>query len=162
MNRNMHRSGTDVPPAIPKEGDKKYIHIISNLLIVLWVYAAVSKLIDYEHSRSQMLNQVFSARTANILVWAVPAAELITASLLLHAKTCFAGLWSSLLLLLSFTAYIGLIMNNVFGRIPCSCGGILDKMSWEQHLVFNMVFLLMTSTAIVLLVHLKEGGEMGE
>ena len=109
-----------------------------------------------------MLNQVFSNQTANILVWAVPFSELLVSSLLIFIKTRLAGLYASLLLLVSFTVYIGLVMNHVFGRIPCSCGGILSKMTWEQHLVFNMVFILMTSTAILLSTHLKKGGIMGK
>ncbi|WP_407637169.1 MauE/DoxX family redox-associated membrane protein [Daejeonella oryzae] len=59
------------------------------------------------------------------------------------------GLNFSLFLLIQFTIYIILIMLNVFGRIPCSCGGILEEMSWGQHLVFNLFFLLLTIIAII-------------
>lgn len=135
---------------------------ITAALILLWVYAAGSKLLNFEQSRMQMLNQVFSHQIANILVWAVPFSELLVSSLLIFIKTRLAGLYASLLLLVSFTVYIGLVMNNVFGRIPCSCGGILSKMTWEQHLVFNMVFILVTSTAILLSTHVKKGGIMGK
>lgn len=138
------------------------VQVVSYLLIVLWVYAALSKLIDYDKSRTQMLNQVFSKSIANILVWAVPFIELLAGGLLIFLKTRLAGLYASLLLLMSFTVYIGLVMINVFGRIPCSCGGILSKMSWEQHLTFNLAFILLTSTAILLSAHLKEGGSMGK
>jgi len=109
-----------------------------------------------------MLNQVFTKNIANVLVWAVPFTELLAGSLLIFLKTRLAGLYASLLLLISFTIYIGLVMNNVFGRIPCSCGGVLNKMTWEQHLVFNIVFLLLTATAILLSTHLKKGGLMGK
>jgi putative oxidoreductase len=119
------------------------------LLIMLWVYAALSKLLDFERGRSQMLNQVFPSRLGNILVWAVPIVELLTAGLLTIKRTALAGLYSSLFLLAAFSLYIGLVMTNVFGRIPCSCGGILEKMSWGQHLVFNLVFLLLTIVAVL-------------
>jgi putative oxidoreductase len=123
--------------------------IIPGMLILMWSYAAASKLLDFETSRSQMLNQVFPHFIGNILVWAVPLAELITAGLLLFIKTRTAGFYVSLILLLQFTIYISLLMLNVFGRIPCSCGGILEKMSWGQHLVFNLVFILLTLIALV-------------
>lgn len=135
---------------------------ISAILVFLWIYAALSKLLNYEQSRMQMLNQVFPKRISHLLVWAVPFTEMLAGGLLIFLKTRLAGLYASLLLLISFTVYIGLVMNNVFGRVPCSCGGILSKMTWEQHLVFNMVFLLMTATAILLSTHLKKGGFMGK
>ena len=120
------------------------------LLIMLWVYAALSKLVDFERGRSQMLNQVFPSRLGNILVWAVPIVELLTAGLLTIKRTGTADLYSSLSLLFAFSLYIGLVMLNAFGRIPCSCGGILEKMSWGQHLAFNLVFLPLTLIAVFL------------
>lgn len=138
------------------------VTVITAALIFLWVYAAVSKLINYEQSRSQMLNQVFPVAIAKSLVWAVPFTELLISVLLSFLKTRLYGLYGSLILLISFTLYIGLVMNRVFDRIPCSCGGILNKMSWEQHLIFNIVFMILTITAILLSVHLKKGGRMGK
>ncbi len=138
------------------------VTIITAALIFLWVYAAMSKLINYEQSRSQMLNQVFPIAIAKFLVWVVPFTELLLSGLLSFLKTRLSGLYGSLILLISFTLYIGLVMNRVFGRIPCSCGGILNKMSWEQHLVFNIVFMMLAITAILLSVYLKRGGRMGK
>jgi len=138
------------------------INLITAALIFLWVYAAMSKLINYEQSRSQMLNQVFSKNIAKFLVWAVPLTELLLSGLLSFFKTRLIGLYGSLILLISFTVYIGLVMNHVFGRVPCSCGGVLSKMSWEQHLIFNVVFIVLTIGAILLSTYLKKGGNMGK
>ncbi len=135
---------------------------ITFLLIFLWVYAAVSKLADHERSQGQMLNQVFTKSIALLLVWAIPAVELLVVSFLMFSRTMLAGLYASALLLGSFTVYIGLIMNNIFGYIPCSCGGIFERMSWGQHLVFNLFFLLLNLSAILISVHLKEGGLVGK
>lgn len=123
--------------------------IIVALLVVLWVYASLSKLLDFDRSRNQMLNQVFLNSIAKILAWMVPTAELIISVLLLFTKTKLFGLYASAFLLLNFTVYIGLVMSNVFGRIPCSCGGILEKMSWGQHMAFNIFFIAITSMAIL-------------
>jgi hypothetical protein len=35
-----------------------------------------------------------------------------------------------------FTTYIILILN-FSSFIPCSCGGILEKLGWTEHLIFN-------------------------
>jgi putative oxidoreductase len=126
----------------------KIISTISFLLILLWVYAAASKLINFDQSRTQMLEQVFPAGFSEILAYAVPLAELGTSALLIFPKTSTAGLNASLFLLIQFTIYIGLVMLNAFGQIPCSCGGIMEKMSWGQHLVFNLFFLFLTLIAL--------------
>ncbi|MEJ0031509.1 MAG: MauE/DoxX family redox-associated membrane protein [Bacteroidota bacterium] len=38
-----------------------------------------------------------------------------------------------------FTAYI-VVITRFSEYTPCSCGGVLEKMSWDQHLVFNIGF----------------------
>lgn len=112
--------------------------LITSLLILLWVYAATSKLVDYETSRSQMLNQVFPVWMAEVLTWAVPAVELLTAGLLIYPRTIRAGLLASLFLLMQFTIYIAVVMTGIMGRVPCSCGGVLEALTWGQHLIFNI------------------------
>lgn len=137
-----------------------FIQGITAALIFLWVYAAVSKLVDFQLSHNRMLNQVFSNRIAGILAWAVPASELLISALLLFAKARLAGLYASLFLLISFTVYISLVMGNVFGRIPCSCGGVLEKLTWGQHLIFNLLFLLLAFIGVF--YEIKKGGRMGK
>mgnify|MGYP001346109640 CR=1 FL=1 len=36
--------------------------------------------------------------------------------------------------------------------VPCSCGGVLLQMSWQQHLVFNIVASLLALAGITLSV----------
>ena len=133
---------------------------INSLLILLWVYAAGSKLLDYKTSRQQMLNQVFPDFIGHILAWAVPLVELLAAGLLMSNRTLIAGLNLSLFLLLQFTIYISVVMTGLFGRIPCSCGGILEEMTWGQHLMFNLLFLILN--LIALLYTIKERRLMGK
>lgn len=118
-----------------------FIQGITAILVFLWIYAALSKLMNFEQSRMQMMNQVFTAAISRILLWAVPFAELLIAGLLLFSGTRKIGLFLSVILLFLFSGYVLLVMLNVFGRIPCSCGGFISKLSWGQHLVFNLVFL---------------------
>lgn len=136
------------------------VQLISCMLILLWVYAAVSKLISYEQSRMQMMNQVFPASINGVLLWAVPFTELLISGLLLFPGTRKVGLFLSAILLFLFSGYVLLVMLNVFGRIPCSCGGVISKLNWEQHLVFNLVFLLLALLGFG--IELKKGGLMRE
>lgn len=119
---------------------KQLLDLISLLLIILWSYAAVSKLSNMEKSRMEMLNQVFPAWMAEVLVWLVPLVELALAGLLLFRRTRGRALLGSFLLLIAFSAYVGLLMTGIFGRVPCSCGGILRAMPYEAHLVFNLCY----------------------
>ena len=120
------------------------------LLIFLWVYAAISKLADYEHSRVEMLNQALPHQLELLLVWAVPLTELVAAALLLFSKTRIKGIILSLFLLITFTVYIALVKLDYFGLVPCSCGGIISQLSWGGHFVFNMVFILIAGTVLLL------------
>lgn len=127
-----------------------YISIISCLLITLWVYAAISKLLDFDKYVWELKNQVFGVEFALVLVFLIPLSELAAVLLLSLKKTRSYGLQLSALLLLLFSAYIVTLLFGAYDRVPCVCGGILGRMSWEMHLVFNALFLILTLSALIL------------
>ena len=118
------------------------------LLIVLYVYAVTSKLGDLSEFRSQLYNQTFPHALADILLVALPALEILTVGLLFFPRTVLTGLYFSAGLLAVFTGYILLVKLHVWARVPCSCGGILNRMSWTTHLIFNLCFLILNLFAI--------------
>lgn len=122
--------------------------IVSLLLVTLFTYAAVSKLIDYEKFRFQLGRSPFISEYTSLISWAIPSVELIIASLLIVDKSRIIGLYLSFALMLLFTGYIYAMLHFSY-FIPCSCGGVLASMSWNQHLVFNAVFTLLPLLAIV-------------
>ena len=125
------------------------IEIICCLLVLLFVYAAFSKLLEYHTFKIQLTNSPFLKPFSGIIVWLIPIAELIIAALLTVTHTRRAGLYFSLILLLVFTVYItGIFLSGV--HLPCSCGGIIQQFSWKQHLVFNLFFIVLTVIGIVL------------
>lgn len=126
-----------------------YINSITAALAVLFCYAAMSKLLNYEQAEQEMLNQVFPHSIALVLTWLVPSVELIVCLLLLLKNTQYIALWAAALLLLAFSIYIAVVMTGVFGRVPCSCGGILKNMSYATHLLFNILFMLAACSGIV-------------
>jgi putative oxidoreductase len=127
------------------------LEIICSLLILLFVYAALSKLFNYHLFKDQLSNQLLPSWSAPVLTWLLPGVELLTAILLLIRKYRMAGLIFSFLLMVLFTGYIGLVLSRFFGRIPCSCGGILENMGWHAHLWFNILLTLMAGVGIILL-----------
>lgn len=119
------------------------------LYILLFVYAAVSKLIDFENFRVQLGQSPMLSIFASWISWAVIGIELLTAILLAVPKTKISGLYLSLGLMIMFSAYI-FIMLHFSSFVPCSCGGILEKMSWNIHLIFNLIFTLLAVLALLL------------
>jgi hypothetical protein len=80
----------------------------------------------------------------------MPGVELIIAVMLLVPKTRLAGLWSSVGLMFLFTAYVFTIPMFFDHNKPCSCGGIISNLSWEQHFWFNLGFTCIALTGVFL------------
>lgn len=129
---------------------KLVIEGITALLILLFLYTALSKLLDLQAFRGQLVLQPFPAGWDSVLLWALPVTELLACTLLFFPRTRLQGLYLASLLMSVFTLYVALILTRAFGYIPCSCGGVLEQMNWETHLVFNAVFLTLAVTATIL------------
>ncbi|QXU39721.1 MauE/DoxX family redox-associated membrane protein [Pedobacter sp. D749] len=136
----------------------KLPQVISAAFILLWIYTAGNKLLNFHSYKQEMSLQVFSPDFAAILVYAVPFIEILCAILLLIKKTNTLGLGLSLLLMLAFTGYILLIISGYFPKTPCSCGGVIKAMGWKAHLIFNLFFL----TAATLSLYIKLKLEVGD
>ena len=134
---------------------KDIINAISGLFIILFIYAATSKLSEYQKSELQIMQSPIIADFATTLVWLVPAIEIIISILLAIPKTVLIGLISSFGLMCLFTVYIYSILNFA-DHIPCSCGGVLQMLSWTQHLIFNITFIIMAVIAVLLQIKISE------
>ena len=111
------------------------------LLASLFIYTAVSKVYDWKGTQLAMYNQLFPEWMADILLFILPILEIGIASMLLVSALRKTGLLFSVILLMLFTGYVGWIGLGFAERVPCSCGGVLNSLDWEEHLVFNLVFL---------------------
>ena len=112
------------------------------VLLFVLLYTAASKLYDWEGTRLAFANQVFPIWLSARLAWAVPAGELAIAALLLFPSTRFWGFKLASGIFLLFAGYVALVLTGIFGRIPCSCGGIVSTLGWWEHLVLNIVLLV--------------------
>jgi uncharacterized membrane protein YphA (DoxX/SURF4 family) len=125
------------------------IEVISSLLIILFIYAALNKLSDFELFKVQLSKSPFITSFSNFVAWSIPISEIVIALLLVIKRTRLIGLYASFFLMSLFTAYL-VIMLNLSYYIPCSCGGVLEKLSWDQHIVFNGVFVLFSGIGVML------------
>lgn len=123
--------------------------MICGLLILLFAYAAISKLTDQKHFELVVSKMLLLKHVAGFISFALPVTELVICALLFMPATRLFGLYASIGLLISFTIYIGYMMLFA-SKLPCACGGVLEQMSWTQHLVFNIVFIALSAIAIKL------------
>lgn len=125
------------------------VRIIASFFVVLFLYAALSKLKVYDTFKFQLSRSPFITRYAALTAWTLPLGEILVALVLLVPRSRLLGLFGSLFLMSMFTAYI-FIMTHFSYYIPCSCGGVLSKMSWSVHFYFNIGCMLLAMTGIFL------------
>jgi uncharacterized membrane protein YphA (DoxX/SURF4 family) len=126
------------------------LNCICFLYALLFVYAAASKLLDFENFQIQLGQSPLLSSLARWISFAVPILEILIAILLLIQKFRLIGLFAAYTLMVLFTAYIYILLNySAF--VPCSCGGVIQKLSWSQHILFNGCFILLAGIAVVLL-----------
>jgi putative oxidoreductase len=137
---------------------KVVIEIIAALLVLLFLYASISKLLGFSLFVDEMNNQPFPNWMTPYLVVLIPGSEILAAAALLFDRTRMLGLYASFALLFVFTLYAALVLLNVFDYVPCSCGGMLKKLNWTQHLWFTSAFLLLSIIGILLFRKQRAGG----
>jgi hypothetical protein len=104
---------------------------------------------DIEQFRVQLGQSPILTAYAKFVSWAVPATEIILAALLIFHQTRLFALYGCFALMTIFTVYI-IVITNFSEFVPCSCGGVLEDLTWNQHLVFNLAFVAMAAAAIFL------------
>lgn len=107
----------------------KYLIVtsISYITTLLFIYAATSKVIDFENFQVQIGQSPMLSAFASYLAYAVPLVELGISILLINSRWRTMGLVLSFSLMVMFTAYIYIILNYS-SFVPCSCGGLLEEL----------------------------------
>jgi len=125
------------------------MEIIAALLILLFAYAAITKLLTYAAFKEQLIYSPVGTRFAGLLAWLVPATEIVIAVTLIIPAYRKTGFYLSFLLMLAFTLYVYYVLNFVY-EVPCACGGVLSRMSWHEHLIFNLIYTMIALAGILL------------
>ena len=123
--------------------------LIAALLIFLLVYTVISKLLNFENfkiliSRLPLLNEV-----SGFISWLIPIFEILVSLLLFIPKSRQTGLLLSVTLMGCFILYLGYMLLFA-SHLQCSCGGVIEQMTWSQHLIFNIVFFLFSLLAWII------------
>jgi putative oxidoreductase len=123
------------------------VDVISALFILLFVYTAINKFMAVNDLKSVLKDYPLIGSIPILVAWALPITELLVALWLFIPRFKLLGLYSSLALMTMFTLYLGYILSFTT-KLPCTCGGMLQKLSWPQHLIFNIFFIILASIAI--------------
>ena len=126
------------------------LECISALLILLFLYASLSKFMDFKTFIGEMKNQPLPKSWDPFLIWFIPCTEIVLAVLLIFERTRLLGLYGSVVLMGLFTAYAMLILVHFFPRVPCSCGGIIKRLTWPQHLALNLFFVGISFSGVLI------------
>jgi len=128
---------------------KIIVEVVCCLYILLFVYAAVSKLLDYQNFSTELGQSPLLTKISPVVAPAVIVSELLIAIFLSLKNTRRWALLMSFALMTIFTSYIFIILN--FSHyVPCSCGGILQKLGWTEHIVFNALFVALAVIGFLL------------
>jgi hypothetical protein len=123
------------------------VEVISALFILLFVYTAINKFLALKDLKSVLKHFPLIGSFPQVIAWGLPVSESIIALLLFIPRTKFSGLYGSLAMMTAFTIYLG-YMLVVTPKLPCTCGGMLQKLSWPQHFIFNIFFVFLAIVAI--------------
>jgi len=130
----------------------KPYHIAAEILcfvfILLFGYTAMSKFLDHENFKTQLVYATANNVIGRLLSYLIPAGEFIVAGLLCFGRTKLIGLYLFCGMLCSFSVYIIYLMLSE-RQLPCTCGGMLSKMTWTQHLIFNACFMVAGIAVII-------------
>lgn len=114
------------------------------LIVVLFTYAAFSKISEYEDFQRQVGQSPLLTAFTGFVVWFIPSVEIIVSILLVMPRFRTVAFIMAFSLMVMFTTYIIAILNFT-EYIPCSCGGVLSSMGWREHLIFNIVFVIISA-----------------
>ncbi len=125
------------------------LEFICFLYILLFVYAALSKLLVFDEFKIQIGQSAMLTPFAGVVAWVIPFLEILIALLLIIPRFKLLGLFASFNLMVMFTAYIFIILN-FSNDVPCSCGGVIEKLGWAEHLMFNITFVILAAVGILI------------
>lgn len=92
---------------------KHLVKIVSILLALLFIYAAASKLFDFEAFQVQLAQSPLLSAYAGVISYGILVIEFLVAIILLIPNSNKVGLYASIGLMSAFTLYIYLILSLI-------------------------------------------------
>jgi len=133
------------------------VHIIALLFVMLFLYTGIAKLMEFDVFQEQLMDSPILAFAVPTVAWGLPITEFIVSIALFIPRYRLTGLYAAFILMILFTAYVGILLS-ISTQLPCSCGGIMEALSWPAHLVVNVILIGLALTGIILAKKIKRNG----
>lgn len=115
--------------------------------IFLFMYTGYDKLMHIERFIHGVGKIPYAGIFAEYIGWGIPLIEIILALLLIFLGSRGIALKLSVGLMGIFIIYLSLMLLFAENRM-CYCGGVIQSMGWTEHLIFNLIWLLLGLWAI--------------
>lgn len=123
------------------------LDVITYSYILLFFYTAISKIITFSTFKKVLSDLPLVGEYYEYVAFGIIFSEMVIGTMLIIPKWRVAGIKASLLLMVIFTLYLGYhILTR--SKLPCSCGGVISGMTWQQHLAFNTGFIGLAVTGL--------------
>jgi len=122
--------------------------VIASFFILLFLYTGLLKLMGLEQFREELNSSPLPSSILGMIAWAIPITEILLATALITPRFRLKGLYATLVLMLLFTGYV-LFILQIDSHISCSCGGIIEDLSPQMHLLFNSACVILSLLGIV-------------
>lgn len=126
------------------------LEVSSAAFILLFLYTALSKSANIRTTVAVLERTPLFSSFPEFTAWLTVVAEYSITFLLFFSRTRKLGMLSSFVLMSSFTIYI-LYMKFFVPNLPCTCGGVISKLSWTEHLLFNVLFSVLALGCLLLM-----------
>lgn len=123
-----------------------FTELIPGLLVLLFLYTAITKLKDPTGFVGAMQHNPVLVNYALFLRWLIPILEIGIVILLFIPTYRRSGLLSGAILMACFSGYVG-YMLLISSDLPCTCGGIIENMTWPQHFWVNIILTVTSFTS---------------
>jgi thiol-disulfide isomerase/thioredoxin len=121
---------------------------ITYFFIILFLYTGVEKLLDIHTFKEQLISSPLLGSLAGIITWALPIGEILLAIALFIPAFRLRALYVTLGVMSLFTIYVVSIFF-MDSQLSCSCGGIIEELSPQQHIIFNSACVVLSILGIL-------------
>jgi uncharacterized membrane protein YphA (DoxX/SURF4 family) len=134
------------------------VEIISLFFVILFLYTGIAKLMEFDVFYEELADSPVLEPVAGLVAWGLPITEFILCILLFFSRYRLIGLYATFILMIAFTAYV-IALLTTSTELPCSCGGIIEELSWQGHLIFNGSMIFVSFLGIRMQKKLQHSGK---
>jgi len=116
--------------------------------ILLFVHTATSKIYTFDRFDKVLSEVPVFGSSHTLIAVLIPVLEIMISILLIIPITKRIGLYASLILMIIFTVYLAYMVLSM-NRLPCSCGGIISHLSWQNHIWLNAGLICLASLGVL-------------